>query len=115
MNNITDIVAKEIGCDGETVRRIATLLLRELHLVAATDENVTTGAIMQTFWNFGTEACYHLGGFLAYHDDGTNQPGHQNDSLVPETLRRFLGCDDELPKIRERWLSYLASRRTEQE
>jgi len=115
MNNIADIVAKESGCDGETVRRVAILLLRELHRIAATDESVTSGAIMETYWNFGTEACYHLGGLLAYHDDGTNQPGHQTDSLVPETMRRFLGCDEELHEIRERWLSYLANRRTERE
>lgn len=110
-----DTIEKESACDRETVRRIATLLLRELHLIAATDENVTTGAIMETYWNLGTEACYHLGGLLMYHDDGTNQPGHQTDSLVPETMRRFLGGDDELPEIRERWLSFLANRRAARE
>jgi myo-inositol catabolism protein IolC len=104
-----EIIVKESGCDSETVRRIATLVLRELHRIAATDENVTTGAIMETYWSFGTEACYHVGGLLMYHDDGTNRPGHQTESLVPETMHRFIGGDAELPEIRDRWLSFLAA------
>ena len=111
--SLIDTIEKESGCDRETVRRITTLLLRELHLVAATDETVTTGAIMETYWNFGAEASYHLGGLLMYHDDRTNQPGHQTNSLVPETMQRFLGCDEEFNQVRERWLSYFANRRTE--
>lgn len=115
MTNITNIIEEESGCDGETVRRIVTLLLRELHRIAATDEDVTTAAIMDTYWNFGTEACYHLGGLLMYHEDGTNEPGHQSDSLVPETMRRFLENDEEIQQIRGKWLTYLANQRNEKE
>ena len=42
-----------------------------------------------------------------YHDDGTNQPGHQTESLVPETMQRFFGCDEELHELRDQWFLLL--------
>lgn len=113
MSSMIERISEESGCDKATVRRIATLVLRELHRVAATDDQVTTAAIMETYWNFGTEACYHLGGLLMYHDDRSNQPGRVTESLVPETLRRLLGPDEELQQIKERWFSDLAKRAPE--
>lgn len=115
MSSMIERISQESACDKATVRRIATLVLRELHRVAATDEQVTTAAIMETRWSFGTEACYHLGGLLKYHDDCSNQPGQMTQSLVPETLRRFLGADEELQQIKERWFSELAKREPESE
>ncbi len=107
-------ICETTGADPETVRAIATAVLRELHYVAANDEMVTTGTLMQTKWQFGTEAAYHLGGVLKYHDDCTNRPGAQSDSLIPETMRRLMGSQQhEADELRGKWLALLASRHCE--
>lgn len=106
-NHIVQRVMAESGCTMEQVQRVVTAALRELHLVAATDKYVTTGAVMECRWNFGTEACYHLGGILMYHDDKTNAPGHVTESLMPETMARFLGCGEEIEAITQRWGQHL--------
>lgn len=107
-HSILKSICEESGADSSTVRSVATLLLRELHFVAATDRGVTTGALMETFFELGTEAAYHLGGLLMYHDDKTNEPGFVSDSLMEETMTRLLGTEGEVPEIKERWLNYLA-------
>jgi hypothetical protein len=104
---ILDKITKESGCTPKQVRHVMTLALRELHLVSATDPKVTTGAIMECRWNFGTEASFHLGGILTHHDDKTNRPGRVHESLIPETMARFLGCGKEIVGIKRRWLQYL--------
>ncbi len=110
--SIIQKIERETGCDQSQIARIATLALRELHLVAATDDQVTTGAVMQCRWNFGAEASYHLGGILMYHDYKTNQPDADAESLMPETMQRFLGSGAEIEEISQRWLEYLESQRS---
>jgi hypothetical protein len=109
--SIIQKIEKETGCDQSQIAKIATLVLRELHLISATNEYVTTGAIMECYWNFGMEASYHLGGILMYHDDKTNQSGFDSESGIPETMQRFLGYNEELQEINDRWLKYLERHR----
>ena len=47
--SMIETIEKESGCDREVVHRIATLVLRELHYVAATDEEVTDGVITEAY------------------------------------------------------------------
>ena len=108
---IYERVAQESGCTPEQVRRVVALALRELHYVSATDPHVTTGAIMECQLNFGTEAAYHLGGILLYHDDKTNAPGYVTESLMPETMQRCLGGLDDLDEVISRWRRYYDERK----
>lgn len=112
--SIIQKIERETGCDPSQIAKIATLVLRELHLISATDRYVTTGAIMECCWNFGTEASYHLGGILTYHDYKTNQPDSYSESGIPETMERFLGWDEKVQEINNRWLQYLESQRPPQ-
>jgi len=110
-DTILDRVCRETGASPDLANRVAVAVLRELHYVAATDEMVTTGALMQALWAFCAEAAYHLGGILAYHDDGTNRPDYVSESLVPETLARLVGCENEdWNAARDRWFALLAQR-----
>lgn len=109
--SIIQKIERETGCDQSQIAKIATLVLRELHLVSATDDRVTTGAIMECYWNFGAEASYHLGGILTYHDYKTNQPDAHSESDIPETMERFLGWDESVQEINNRWLKYLETQR----
>jgi hypothetical protein len=115
MSSMIERISQESGCDKAIVLRIATLVLREPHRVAAIDDQVTTAAITETRWSFGAKACCQLGGLFKYHDDCLNQPEQMTQSFVPETLRRFLVADEELQQIKERWLSDLAKREPESE
>jgi hypothetical protein len=109
--SIIQKIERETGCDQRLIATIATLVLRELHLISATDECVTTGAIMECSWNFGTEASYHFGGILTYHDYKTNKPDAYSESEIPETMERFFGWDESVQEINNRWLKYLESQR----
>lgn len=104
-------IAREIGCDGRKVQDIVAAAFRELHLICATDDAVTTGALLACLHNFGTEACYHLGGILTYHDDKTNDPESSSDSLVPETMLRLLGRAQGIEEIKTKWFRQLDTER----
>jgi hypothetical protein len=112
--SIIQKIERETGCDQSQIAKIATLVLRELHLVSATDDRVTTGAIMECCWNFGVEASYHLGGILTYHNYKTNQPDAYAESDIPETMQRFLGGSEEIEGVNQRWLEYLDNQRSAQ-
>ena len=106
-----DRIVQETGCDGQKVQAIVVAALRELHLVCATDDLVTTGALLACLHNFGAEACYHLGGILACHDDTGKDPDSPSDSLVPEAMLRLLGRAPRIEDIEARWLRQLDTRR----
>jgi hypothetical protein len=110
--NMMDKIIRETGCDAGAVEAIVTMALRELHLVSATDSMVTTAALIDCLHRFGVEACYHLGGILAYHDDKTNEandPEYRSDSLVPETMLRLIGNGERIKEIKAQWFQYLDS------
>jgi hypothetical protein len=109
--SILQKIERETGCELDQIARIVALALRDLHLVAATKPEVTTAALVDCYYNFGTEACYHLGGLLAYHDYKTNQPDAYAESLMPETMQRLLGGSEDLAEVRDRWLACLKSAR----
>lgn len=100
-------VSDDSGVAPEDVRSVVTAYLKAIHLVAATDGTVTTAAIMQTLWNFGLEASFHLGGLLTYHDDKSNDLSIPSDSDVPELMTRLIGDWDDLPGIVQEWRTTL--------
>ncbi len=59
-----ETVCQESGCPPEQVSKVATAALKVLHKIAYGDERNVTAALMQCYWMFGSEACYHLGGLL---------------------------------------------------
>ncbi|MBI4305952.1 MAG: hypothetical protein HY678_06490 [Chloroflexi bacterium] len=110
-------IAQDAGCDVEVVDKVVNLLLREMDVVATTDEMATTGLLIECRRNFGDEAAWHLGGVLTYQDDGRNEaywqkmggPRESTESLMPETLLRLLGGDN-CREFSERFSRYLDER-----
>ena len=87
------------GCSSEQVRTIVGLGLRTLHKVAVCHEWNVTAAIMECYWAFGEEACYHLGGIL-------EEARRQGSSDIPwsEAYARFApGNWDKFRPVLERW------------
>jgi hypothetical protein len=57
-------ICQASDCSPEQMRIIVSIALRSLHKIAVCDERNVTAAIMECYWLFGDEACYHLGGIL---------------------------------------------------
>ena len=102
-----------IDVDPEVARQVATATLREIHYLAEHDDMATTGAMMNTLWDVGVEAMYHLGGILYRHDGATNEHG-LHDSLMPETVERIMGSNkSELDAAEARWKALCHEREAE--
>jgi hypothetical protein len=86
------------GCSTEQVRTIVGLGLRALHKVAVCHEWNVTGAMMECYWAFGEEACYHFGGIL---EEARRQGRADSWS---ETYARFApGSWDKFRPVLEGW------------
>jgi hypothetical protein len=59
-------------------------VLRHLHKCAFTDKMAMTAALLEVYFNFGPEACYHFGGILE-----TARTRSDPDLPWAETLERF--------------------------
>ena len=57
-------IAVEAGCTEDQARRAVTAALRSLHRTTVTDQRSVTAAILNTYFLFSPEACYHFAGIL---------------------------------------------------
>jgi hypothetical protein len=78
-------LCEEARCHPSQLRSAAVTILRELHRESFCSEERSTGRLIQCYWLFGAEACYHLGGVLEeYRRD------HDPDGIPwSETLARL--------------------------
>ena len=77
-------MATEAGVTEDQVRRVAVAVLRSLYRTALTDPEGLTAAVMETYFCFGAESCYHLTGLLE-HQRTMSDP----ELPWPETIQRF--------------------------
>ncbi len=92
--NWAENIASQVGCTAEQVRQVVTTALRLLHEAAHFDKTCNRD-ILESRFQFGEDACFHLGGILYEWEDDENP-------IIVETLQRFLGY--EMEAINAKWL-----------
>jgi hypothetical protein len=105
--SLAQTIGSEVGVAPEIVRSCVTAALRELHRIAVVSHIKNTGAIMETYFCFGPEACYHLAGILI-----TGADDDQRRALT-ETMMRFMGAEtNQFSHIIDQWLVDQPDQRT---
>ncbi|HYC32864.1 MAG TPA: hypothetical protein VEB59_11295 [Gemmatimonadales bacterium] len=92
-------IAAESGITIEQARKALTAGLRSLHRTAVTHQEGVTAALMQSYFCFGGEACFHVFGLL--------EEARMNcDADLPwsETMERFAPQLRPYASVVERWL-----------
>lgn len=93
-DNWAEDIGLQVGCTQEQVRRVVTAALRLLHEAGYFDQSCNRD-ILDCRFQFGEEACFHLGGIILNWED-------DEDPMIVEILQRFLGY--ELKAINAKWV-----------
>lgn len=93
-------VAAEAGVTEDQARRIATAVLRGLHRAALVEQRGLTDAMLEAYFSFGQEACYHFVGLLE-----KQRLDHDPDLPWSETISRFAPHLWVYESVREKWLA----------
>jgi len=91
-------IANDARCSEEQARRAITAALRSLHRTTVTDRRSVTAAIMECYWLFSPEACFHLAGIL----EETRVTTHP-DLPWSETMERFAPHLKPFSAILDKW------------
>ena len=98
--SILDLVASHAGITKTQARQAVTSALRQLHRTAVTREEGVTASLMEARFNFGSEACYHIGGLLEH------QRVHCDPELPwAEVLMRFDPDTQKYRALIDYWLA----------
>ncbi len=97
-------VAAEAGISKHQARQAVTAALRALHRVAVTDPKGATAALMESYFCFGGEACFHVFGLLEEartHGDPDLPWSETIERFAPQ-LRPYASVVDKWVRDRER-------------
>jgi hypothetical protein len=94
-----DAIANGAGVTPEQARHVATAVMRALHRTAVTDQTGLTAAVLETYYCFGPEACYHFTGLLE-----ENRTSCDPELPWSETLSRFAPHLKVYRAVLDKWL-----------
>ena len=98
--SILELAASHSGISHEQARRAVTSALRSLHKAAVTTQEGVTNSLLETRFNFGVEACYHLAGLFEHQ-----RVNCDNDIPWSETLTRMAPETRVYRALVDRWLA----------
>ena len=80
-------IASACGVSTQQVQEIVRQAFNYLHRTAFFREEKSTAAIMESYFQFGQEACFHLAGLFALDRDLSDD--RNPDRVIDETMLRF--------------------------
>ena len=98
--SILDLAAAHAGITNDQARRAVISALRSLHKAAVTSHMGVTSSLLETRFNFGSEAAFHLAGLFEH------QRLHCDHELPwSETLKRMSLDDMDYLALIDHWLA----------